>query len=58
MFDVDYTESIAEIKEKYGKKYINDLSEEKLDFLGIITVFTFIQRAERYIGGGCYDECS
>ena len=57
MFDVDYADSMVEMKEKYGKKYVKDLSEEKLDFLEIITVFTFIQRAERHAGEGWYEDC-
>jgi len=57
MFDVDYADSMAEMKEKYGKKYVKDLSTEKLDFLEIITVFTFIQRAERHACGGWYEDC-
>lgn len=57
MFNVDYADSMAEMKEKYGKKYIKELSEEKLDLLEIITVFTFIQRAECHACGGWYEDC-
>jgi len=57
MLDVDYINNMTKIKEKYGKKYVEDLSKEKLDFLEIITVFTLIHRAERHSGGGWYDDC-
>jgi hypothetical protein len=57
MLDVDYNNNMTKIKEKYGKKFVEDLSKEKLDFLEIITVFTLIHRAERHCGGGWYDDC-
>lgn len=47
MVDVDYINNIEIVKKKYGKIYIEGLSEEKLDFLEIITVFTLIHRQER-----------
>ena len=57
MVDVDYINNMTRIKKKYGKKYVEDLSKEKLSFLETITVFTFIHRAERHAGGLWYDEC-
>ena len=57
MLDVEYQDNIAMIKKKYGKQYVDDLSKEKLDFLEIITIFTFIHRAERHAGGVWYDDC-
>ncbi|MEE0943283.1 MAG: hypothetical protein UIB63_09250 [Methanobrevibacter sp.] len=57
MVDVDYINNMTRIKKKYGKQYVEDLSKERLDFLEIITIFTFIHRAERHAGGGWYDEC-
>ena len=57
MLDVEYQYNIAMIKKKYGKQYVEDLSKERLDFLEIITIFTFIHRAERHSGGGWYDDC-
>ena len=57
MVDVDYINNMTRIKKKYGKRYVEDLSKEKLDFLEIITIFTFIHRAERHSGGGWYDDC-
>ena len=56
MVDVDYNNNMTMIKKKYGKKYVEELSKEKLDFLEIITVFTLIHRAERF-SGGWYDDC-
>ena len=47
MVDIDYINNIQIIKKKYGEKYIEGLSKEKLDFLEIITVFTLIHRQER-----------
>ena len=57
MVDVEYQNNIARIRKKYGKRYVEELSKEKLDFLEIITIFTFIHRAERHAGGGWYDDC-
>lgn len=48
---------MTRMKKKYGKKYVEELSKGKLNFLEIITVFTFIHRAERHAGGGWYDDC-
>lgn len=57
MLDVDYIDNMAKIKKKYGKKYANELSKEKLNFLEIITVFTFIHRLDRHMGWGFYEDC-
>ena len=57
MVDVEYQNNIARIRKKYGKRYVEDLSKEKLDFLEILSIFTFIHRAERHAGGGWYDDC-
>lgn len=57
MVDVNYIDNMTEIKEKYGKRYVEELSKEKLDFLEIITIFTLIHRGERHSGGGWYDDC-
>lgn len=57
MLDINYIDNMTEIKEKYGKRYVEELSKEKLDFLEIITVFTLIHRAERHSGGGWYEDC-
>lgn len=57
MLDVDYINNMTLLKKKYGKRYVGELSKEKLDFLEIITIFTFIHRADRHAGGGWYDDC-
>ena len=57
MLDVEYADNMERIRKKYGKRYVEDLSKEKLSFLEIITIFTFISRAERHSGGGWYDDC-
>ena len=57
MLDIDYIDNMTKMKKKYGKRYVEELSKEKLDFLEIITVFTLIHRAERHSGGGWYDDC-
>lgn len=57
MVDVDYINNMTKMKKKYGKQYVEELSKEKLSFLEIITVFTFIHRAERHAGGGWYEDC-
>lgn len=57
MLDVNYIDNMTIIKKKYEKQNVEDLSKEKLSFLEIITVFTFIHRAERHAGGLWYDEC-
>lgn len=56
MVDVNYINNMKKMKQKYKKQYVKDLSKEKLSFLEIITIFTFIHRAERH-GGGWYDDC-
>lgn len=57
MLDVNYINNMKEIRAKYGKRYVEDLAKEKLDFLEIITIFTFIHRAERHAGGRWYEDC-
>ena len=58
IMDIDYINNMTEIKEKYGKRSVKELSEEKLDFLEIISIFTLIHRGERHSGGGWYDDCA
>ena len=57
MLDVEYIENMKILKKKYRKKYVDELSKEKLDFLEVITVFTFIHRLDRHMGWGFYDDC-
>lgn len=56
IFDRNYFANLDKIRQKYGKEGICELSGEKLDFLEIITIFTFIHRAERH-AGGWYEDC-
>ena len=46
IIDVDYPTNVRKIKEKYGITSY-DVTEEKLDFLEVITVFTEIHRMAR-----------
>lgn len=52
MVDQHYMVNLDKIRNKYGKNSINDLSKEKLDFREVITVFTFIERANRHASQG------
>ena len=56
IMDLNYFENLDEIRAKYEKRHIIDLSDEKLDFNEIMTIFTFIHRAERH-AGGWYRDC-
>lgn len=50
--DKHYMQNWHKLKNKYGKNSSIDLSKEKLDFQEVITVFTFIERANRHAGEG------
>lgn len=50
ILDKHYMLNCHELKNKYGKNSTIDLSKEKLDFREVITVFTFIERANRHAG--------
>lgn len=52
IMDKHYMVNLDKIRNKYGKNSIRDLSKEKLDFREIITVFSFIERANRHAGQG------
>ena len=54
--DLNYFENLDKMRKKYNKHDISDLAKEKLDFFEVITIFTFIHRAERH-GGGWYKSC-
>lgn len=56
LIDRNYSENLTKIKSKYDKIYIDDLSKEKLDFFEIMTIFTFIHRADCF-SGGWYEDC-
>lgn len=50
--DQCYMQNWHNLKNKYGKNSSIDLSKEKLNFQEVITVFTFIERANRHAGEG------
>ena len=50
--DQHYMQNWHKLKNKYGKNSSNNLSKEKLNFREVITVFTFIERANRHAGQG------
>lgn len=52
-----YMVNLDKIRNKYGKNLVKDLSKEKLDFREIITIFTFIDRANRHVGHGSDNDC-
>ena len=50
--DQCYMQNWDKLRNKYGKYSSIDLSKEKLNFQEVITVFTFIERANRHAGEG------
>lgn len=57
--DFDYPENMERMEEKYCKSSLLDLSREKLTFEEIVTVYTYIERADHHGGDGeVSDECS
>lgn len=57
--DFDYLENMERMEEKYCKSSLLDLSREKLTFEEIVTVYTYIERADHHGGDGeVSDECS
>ena len=56
--DFDYSENMDRMEEKYSKSTLSDLSKEKLTFEEIITIYTYIERANHFGGDGeVSDEC-
>lgn len=55
--DQHYMTNLDKIRNRYGKNSIKDLSNEKLDFKEVITIFTFIERANRHAGQGSDSDC-
>ena len=56
--DFDYFENMDRMEEKYSKSTLSDLSKEKLTFEEIITIYTYIERADHFGGDGeVSDEC-
>lgn len=59
VIDFDYLENMEKIEKKYSKTTLQDLSREKLTFEEIITIYTFIERADHHGGDGeVSDGCS
>ena len=57
-FDIDYLENMDKMEKKYSKTGLLELSEEKLTFDEIITIYTFIERAEHHFGDeSLFEEC-
>lgn len=56
IMDFNFFENLDKMEEKYGKHDICDLSEEKLDFFEIMTLFTFVHRGELH-NDSWYDSC-
>ena len=57
--DFDYFENMDRMEEKYSKTSLLDLSKEKLTFEEIVTIYTYIERADHHGGDGeVSDECS
>ncbi|MBQ6628299.1 MAG: hypothetical protein Q4Q37_08725 [Methanobrevibacter sp.] len=52
VIDFDYLENMDKMEEKYSKSTLSDLSKEKLTFEEIITIYTFIERADHFGGDG------
>ena len=59
VIDFDYLENMEKMEEKYSKYSLLDLSKEKLTFEEIITIYTYIERADHFGGDGdVSDGCS
>ena len=59
VIDFDYFKNMDKMEEKYSKYSLLDLSREKLTFEEIITIYTFIERADHFGGDGeVSDRCS
>jgi hypothetical protein len=50
--DFDYFENMDKMEKKYSKVSLLDLSKEKLTFEEIITIYTYIERADHHGGDG------
>ena len=56
--DFDYFENMDKMEEKYSKSSLLELSKEKLTFDEIVTIFTYIERADHHGGDGeVSDKC-
>lgn len=50
VIDFDYLENMRKMEEKYSKLSLLELSREKLTFEEIITICTYIERADHHFG--------
>ena len=50
--DFDYFENMDKMREKYFKSGLSELSSEKLTFDEIVTIYTYIERADHHGGDG------
>ena len=50
--DFDYFENMDRMMEKYSKSSLLDLSQEKLTFDEIVTLYTYIERSDHHGGDG------
>ena len=56
--DFDYFENMNRMREKYSKFSLSDLSKEKLTFDELVTIFTYIERADHHYGDdGFSNQC-
>ena len=57
--DFDYLENMDKMGKKYSKSSLSELSSEKLTFDEIVTIYTYIERADHHGGDGeVSDGCS
>lgn len=50
VIDFDYFENMDKMRKKYSKFSLLDLSREKLTFDEIITIYTYVERADHHGG--------
>ena len=48
--DFNYLKNMDKMEEKYSKSSILELSKEKLTFDEIVTIYTYIERADHHFG--------
>ena len=54
--DFDYPKNMDRMEEKYSKSGLLELSKEKLTFDEIVTIYTYIERADHYYGDDEFSE--
>ena len=59
VIDFDYPDNMDKMREKYSKSSLLELSQEKLTFEEIVTIYTYIERADHFYGDcETSEECS